>query len=244
MSWFHDWFNSPYYAKLYQNRNEQEARSFVDTLVKELRLPKGSRFLDIACGKGRHSIHLFEKGYKVLGIDIAENNIEEASKHTEDNLKFLVYDMRQPLPIPQLAIFDAAVNLFTSFGYFEDDNDNDRTFDAASAALKPGGFMVVDFLNAQKVIKNLVKEEIKSVNGTFFFIHREYDGKHITKTISFDDKGEQHEYRERVQALHLADFEKLFNDNGMQLIKKFGDYRLRAFDPEESDRLVMIAQKL
>jgi len=244
MSWFHDWFNSPYYAKLYQNRNDKEAKAFIDTLVKELRLPKGARFLDIACGKGRHSIHLHEKGFKVLGIDIAENNILEAQKKIELGLKFLVYDMRQPLPIPELGTFDAAVNLFTSFGYFEEEKDNDRTFDAASAALKPGGFMVVDFLNSHKVLANLVKEEIKSVDGTFFFLHREYDGKYITKTISFDDKGEQHEYRERVQALSLADFEKLFNDNGMQLIKKFGDYRLNAFVPETSDRLVMIAQKL
>lgn len=243
MSWFEDWFNSPYYHKLYSNRNEQEAKAFLDALLKQLRLPKGSRILDVACGKGRHAIHLAGKGYSVLGLDIAENNILEAQKKAKTGLQFKVHDMRELLGFESNSWFHCALNLFTSFGYFDDDADNHKVMQMIRAALVPDGVFVLDFLNTNRVVKKLVREEIKSVGGMFFFIDRSYDGHWITKKISFEAEGKQFEYHEKVRALFFKDFQELFKANGLELIDCFGDYDLSDYYENDSHRMIMIVKK-
>jgi len=243
MDWFEDWFNSPYYFKLYNNRNEQEAKSFLDALLREIKLPKGSNVLDIACGKGRHSLTLAVKGHNVLGIDISENSINEARKKSKTGLQFMVHDMRELLPFEYNGWFKCAVNLFTSFGYFENDEDNGKVMRMVRQALAPDGIFVLDFFNTSKVTKHLVKEEIKSVNGIFFFIAREFDGRWINKTISFEDDGKPHEYTERVRALYHKDFMELFSAAGLKLVQTFGDYDMSEYYEAESERMIFVVKK-
>ncbi|HET6992715.1 MAG TPA: methyltransferase domain-containing protein, partial [Bacteroidia bacterium] len=73
--WFESWFDSPYYHLLYGNRDEKEAENFIEVLARFLKAPKGSRALDLACGKGRHSVALYKNGFEVTGIDLSERNI-------------------------------------------------------------------------------------------------------------------------------------------------------------------------
>jgi cyclopropane fatty-acyl-phospholipid synthase-like methyltransferase len=243
MSWFQDWFSSPYYYKLYSNRNEQEAKVFLDALVKELRLPKGTRILDIACGKGRHSHTLANRGFNVLGIDLSQNSIDEASKKARTGLQFRVHDMRDLLPFEYNGWFGCAVNLFTSFGYFDDDEDNAKVMKMVRQALAPDGLFVLDFLNTSRTVKKLVQEEIKSTNGIFFFIDREYDGRWIHKKITFDADGKSHEYTEKVRALFFRDFQKLFADAGLEMVHTFGDYDMSDYFEAESNRMIMVVKK-
>ncbi|MDA7708179.1 class I SAM-dependent methyltransferase, partial [Flavobacteriaceae bacterium] len=100
---------------MYKNRNHQEAREFIKKLLKHLKLKKKSKVLDAGCGKGRHSIEIEKLGHIVTGIDLSKNSIKSAKKHENINLKFLVHDILKPLNIE----FDAVLNLFTSFGYYE-----------------------------------------------------------------------------------------------------------------------------
>ena len=113
--WYKSWFNTEYYHILYKNRSTIEAESFIKKLIKELKLKKNSSLLDLACGKGRHSIYLNKLGFKVTGVDLSSQNIAYAKKFSNKRLSFFKHDMR--LPINQK--FDAIFNLFTSFGYFE-----------------------------------------------------------------------------------------------------------------------------
>src|ERR1700712_4842000 len=94
--WFKDWFNSPYYHHLYFNRDEAEAAAFIDKLISYLNPAENARILDVACGKGRHSIHLAQKGFDVTGIDLSEDSIDEALKSETANLHFYRHDMRLP----------------------------------------------------------------------------------------------------------------------------------------------------
>ena len=119
-SWFASWFDTPYYHILYKDRNYREAQIFMDNLTHYLNLPEHAKVLDLACGKGRHSIYLNQLGFRVLGVDLSENSIEIANKNANDTLNFKVHDMREPIKEQ----FDAVFNLFTSFGYFENDDDN------------------------------------------------------------------------------------------------------------------------
>ena len=114
--WFKTWFDTEYYHLLYKDRNDAEADVFIKHLFHSLNLKKEATVLDLACGKGRHSLVINELGFNVTGVDLSENSIKEASKCENEKLSFAVNDMRMPLEGQN---FDVVVNLFTSFGYFQ-----------------------------------------------------------------------------------------------------------------------------
>jgi SAM-dependent methyltransferase len=235
-SWFTSWFDTPYYHILYKDRNYREAQIFMDNLTHYLNLPEKAKVLDLACGKGRHSIYLNQLGYNVLGADLSENSIAEASKNSNETLHFKVHDMREPFEEK----FDAIFNLFTSFGYFESDEDNLTTLKAIKESLSEYGFAVIDFMNVNQVIETLVPEEVKTVDGIDFKIKRYVEDGHILKEIDFEDQGRKFHFIEKVKALTLKDFEELMSEAGIFLLDIFGDYKLKKFHKTESERLIMI----
>lgn len=235
-NWFASWFDTPYYHILYKDRDYTEAQHFMDNLTQYLNLPENAKILDLACGKGRHSIYLNSLGYDVTGADLSENSILEASKFANDTLHFKVHDMRKTCDEK----FDAIFNLFTSFGYFEDDADNLTTLKAIHNSLDETGFACIDFMNVDYVIENLVPEEVKSVDGIDFHIKRYVKDNHIYKEIDFEANGEKHHYTEKVQALRLEDFEQMMEEAGIYLLDIFGNYKLQKFYKNQSERLIMI----
>ena len=238
--WFASWFDTPYYHILYKDRDYEEAERFIKNLVTHLKLPENSKILDLACGKGRHSVFLNKLGFEVLGVDLSENSITLAAESCSEGLSFGVHDMREVLPN---VCFDAVFNLFTSFGYFDDTEDNLKVINSVREMLIPKGIFVIDFMNAAKVIKKLVPEEKKSVDDLDFNIRRRYDGQHIFKDIEFEDNGKQFHYTERVQALKFDDFKTMLVASDFEILCTFGDFDLTAFDQNESDRLIIVAQK-
>jgi len=238
--WFASWFDTKYYHLLYKNRNDDEARNFIQNLVDHLDLKSNSKVLDLACGKGRHSVTLRELGFDVLGVDLSGNSIKNAKQFECDKLHFDVHDMRESMGEKR---FDAVFNLFTSFGYFDNQEDNKRVILSIHEMLKDNGILVIDFMNARRIIDSLVISEVKQVESIQFKISRNYDGNHIFKTIEFEDEGKEYSYTERVQALLFSDFEKLLNTNGFNILSTFGDFDLNSFSEATSDRLILVAQK-
>ena len=235
-AWYASWFDTTYYHTLYKDRDHEEAQVLIENLVQYLNLGEEAKVLDLACGKGRHSIYLNELGYDVTGVDLSPNSIAAAKAHENDTLHFAVHDMREPMTEK----FDAVMNLFTSFGYFDQEEDNIKTLKAIQSSLNEYGLAVMDFMNVDKVIPNLVAEETKEVDGIVFQMKRRYEDGFIIKDIAFEADGEQHHYTERVRALRLEDFERMMNENDIYLLDVFGDYKLRKFYRNESDRLIMI----
>ncbi|MGB7841451.1 MAG: class I SAM-dependent methyltransferase [Salinimicrobium sp.] len=235
-NWFSSWFDTPYYHILYKNRGEEEAREFMRNLVSFLKLPEGAEILDLACGKGRHSIFLNKLGYKVTGVDLSANSIAYARQFENDNLKFDTHCMCKPLGQK----FDAVFNLFTSFGYFEKEEDNIKAIQAIKDELKPNAYGVIDFMNVKKVIQNLIPSEVKTVKDIDFHISRKVEEGFILKNILFQDQGKEHFYTERVKALELEDFQEYLSKAGLELLHCFGNYQLEEYDEEQSDRLILI----
>lgn len=235
-NWFASWFDTPYYHILYKERNYREAQVFMDNLTHYLNLPEKAKVLDLCCGKGRHAIYLNQLGFDVIGADLSENSIAEAKRNQNENLHFQVHDMRETFEDK----FDAIFNLFTSFGYFENDDDNLTTLKAMKESLTEHGFAVIDFMNVNQVINNLVPEEIKKVDGIEFHIKRYLSDGHIYKEIDFEDQGEKFHFTEKVKALTLKDFEEMMEEAGIYLLDIFGDYKLKKFHKTESERLIMI----
>lgn len=239
MKWYESWFGTPYYHKLYADRDDLEAALFMKKLTDFLQLSPKSKVLDMPCGKGRHALQLHELGYDVTGLDLSEQNISEASKHSKEGLRFLIGDMRKSIDEK----FSAVFNLFTSIGYFGSRIENQLVFEAASKMLLSGGFFVVDFFNSHKVRANLKEHEVVVKGGVEFQIHRYVKEGFVFKNIRFVDQGKEYEFTERVCLLTYQDFKSYCNETELQLIHTFGDYKLKPFDVEESDRLIMIAKK-
>ncbi|MCC5923734.1 MAG: class I SAM-dependent methyltransferase [Crocinitomicaceae bacterium] len=236
--WFASWFDTSYYHILYQHRDDNEASIFIGKLVRFLNISKGANALDLACGKGRHAVTLNDCGLNVVGLDLSASSIASAKKMEKPGLHFDVHDMRKCY---QKNAFDYIFNLFTSFGYFEETQDNQNVINAVYQMLTKNGILVIDFMNANQVIKNLVNKEVKTLNGITFNLSREFDGKHIYKHINFQDNSIIHNYTERVQALFLEDFKELLSEK-FDLLNVFGDYDLNEYHPEKSPRLIIIAR--
>ena len=235
-SWFASWFDSPYYHVLYKERNEKEAQLFMDNIVHYLNLPEDAKILDLACGKGRHSIYLNQMGFQVTGADLSSNSITIAKEFENETLKFVQHDMRKPFDQK----FDAIFNLFTSFGYFENEEDNFTTLKAIKDSISEYGFAVIDFMNVPNVLANLVSEEVKNVDTIDFNIKRYLKEGYIYKEIEFEDQGEKFHFIEKVKGLTLEDFETMMENAGIYLLDIFGDYKLKKFHKLESERLIMI----
>jgi len=238
--WFEEWFDSPYYHLLYRHRDLDEADRFIDRLTTHLRIPAGARVLDLACGRGRFSIHLAKEGFRVMGVDLSAQSIEKAQAFAHERLEFHTHDMRLPF---RKEYFDYVFNFFTSFGYFHDEADELQTLQSVSANLKEEGIFALDFFNSNYVIQNLLGRETKTIGDLTFEIEKKIEGRQVTKDIRFEDQGQRHFFRERVRLFQYEDFERLFRAAGLSIFQTYGDYQLGAFDAQRSPRLILLAQK-
>lgn len=236
--WYKDWFNTPYYHTLYKDRDYSDAQLFIKNITSHLKIPKNGNILDLPCGKGRHSIYLNSLGYKVTGGDISENSINFAKQYENEKLDFIIHDMRLPLKNK----YDGVFNIFTSFGYFDDDNEDLLILKNIKNALRPNGVFVFDFLNVIKLKENLVESEIKIVDNISFNIKREISKGFIIKTISFIDGGKNYIYKEKVKFLDKKKIEYYFEKNAFKISDYFGDYHLNQFNEQNSDRLIIVAK--
>ena len=247
--WFRDWFSSPFYHRLYFERDERDAEEFIHKLVHFLQPAPGSRMVDVACGRGRHSLILAKMGFDVTGFDLCLESIEYAKQFARmnsfgesDNLNFYQHDMRYPFWVNY---FDYAFNFFTSFGYFATRREHDDSMRTIATSLKPGGVFVIDYLNTHYVEDHLVHNEKRNIAGTVYEIHRWDDETHFYKKITINDvtllTPEQH--TEKVAKFSLGDFTDMLSFQNMQVLEVFGDYSLCPYDIRKTPRLIIIAKK-
>lgn len=240
--WFENWFDSPFYHQLYFNRDEAEASRFIGNLLKFLAPLPHQFMLDVACGKGRHSVELASYGHYVTGIDISPNSIAAAKQLENDQLEFYQHDMRLPF---RINYYHYAFNLFTSFGYFATQREHDDALRTITNSLKPEGYFVLDYLNSELVTQHLVPHEEKEIDNTIYRIRRRREGMHFFKEIEVIDASLPHPmfFTEKVAAFTLKDFEAMFAQQNLKIQSVFGDYSLNAFSPSESKRMILIARK-
>ncbi|MBU3745023.1 MAG: methyltransferase domain-containing protein [Sediminibacterium sp.] len=244
--WFLDWFNSDYYHLLYKHRDEQEADAFIRKLIAHLQPAPGSRMVDVACGKGRHSKILSDFGFDVTGIDLSASSIQAASMMENDRLHFLQHDMRNPFWVNY---FDYAFNFFTSFGYFRTRREHDNAIRSLAGCLKKGGKIIIDYINvpkaAQQPPQTYLQEE--SAEKITFQISKWQDEHHFYKQIQIKntpDSAMRHLYTEKVAKFTLHDFSEMLGYCGLQLQEIFGDYQLHPYESHHSERMIMIATKI
>jgi SAM-dependent methyltransferase len=238
--WFFEWFDSPYYHMLYKHRDENEAEFFLNNLVNKLHIHSDMKIIDLACGKGRHAIYLNKKGFDVTGVDLSASSIHIAQQSKNERLRFFIQDLRY---LNMDDKFDIALNLFTSFGYFQSNEDDVNALLNIHELLNEKGVLLIDFLNKERVLRNLIKQEDIQVENIRFSISRWYDEKFLYKKISFADGPMNFDFTEKVQLLDLNKFSELLNQTGFEIMETLGNYSFMPYSEKDSERLIILARK-
>lgn len=242
MNWFTDWFNSPYYDILYKHRDDHEAHSFIRALFRVLPIRNAPRtILDLACGNGRHAQSLSEFG-SVTGLDINPLQIQKAQQRKLAEAEFAIHDMRD---LYKATYFDYVLNLFSSFGYFDEHSENQQSILQVAASLKPGGIFIQDFLNYYYVKSHLKEEETQEMEGVIFTITRKIEGAFIIKNISVynTQNGERLSFYEKVRGYTVKELRLMHKKAGLSLVSLWGDYDLQSFNLKESPRVILVSTK-
>lgn len=249
--WYNDWFNSPYYQALYDHRDLVEAQDFVSKLTSQIPIPSNAEILDLGCGWGRHTCSLADLGYQVTGLDLSPNLIAKAkvladqrSKKAIGALQFEVGDMRTHRTRGD---FDLVVNLFTSFGYFEDPNDDLKVLRNARSHLKPKGYLVLDYFDPVHTLAQLVPSEIRDFSQFRAHLKRSLVGHHLVKEIRIQDYNIAHtrpfmEFSEKVRCYRPDELKELLLQSGFLPLQRWNGYDLRS-DAEPGPRCIWLAQK-
>jgi SAM-dependent methyltransferase len=252
--WFKEWFNTQEYLDLYKHRDDTDAAKIIKLLFENIKLPKNAKVLDLACGNGRHSVLFAKKGFSVTGIDLSgyliskaeEKRKKEYSKYSK-RLKFEIGDMRH---IRHKNEFNLVVNLFSSFGYFDNEKDNFDVLKSIARALVHGGYFFLDFLNSGYLLNNLVPYDVKKERGKTIVQIRSFINGFVEKNIiiiknnpSAGKSPVVNRYKEKIRLYSISDFRKMFAQNGLNILKVFGSYSGNSYNNEKSERLIILAQK-
>ncbi|HKV74743.1 MAG TPA: class I SAM-dependent methyltransferase [Gemmatimonadales bacterium] len=232
--WFQEWFGEEY-LQLYPHRDAGDAERLAALI--EARVPgrRGARLLDVGCGPGRHLAALEKRGYRGIGLDLSASLLRRARAATLAPL--VRADMRW-LPV-RPATFDVVVNLFTSFGYFATDDEHGQVVAQMGAALKPGGWLAMDFLNAPAVEAGLVPAESTVLGNTLVQIRRRIERGAVIKTIETADG---RRFVERVRLFREDELKGMMREAGLAVRSSAGDY---AGSPvtRTSPRVILFAER-
>ena len=233
--WFEHWFGEEY-LRLYPHRDETDAAEAIELIAAHMEGRPVESVLDLACGAGRHARLLCDRWWTV-GLDLSPALLKVARRESPD-APYVRADMRE-LPFAA-GRFDLAVNLFTSFGYFDDDLEHAQVLNCVGFATKRGGTFVLDFLNAEEVRTNLVARDERVVAGSTVeqFRHISADRKFVEKTIRVRGK----EYLERVRLLSSVELEGMLDAAGFDVVARAGDYRGAPWK-EDSPRTILFARR-
>jgi SAM-dependent methyltransferase len=223
MAWYEQWFDADEYDLVYQDRDENEARALIDLIEAKTLLSGGSTVLDVGCGRGRHAVDFAARGHVVTGLDLSPKSLEaarERAKQAGVQVSFVRGDMRSAIG----SQFDLVVNLFTAFGYFEDEKGHQQSVDAMAASMTPDAWLVQDFLNPPFLRDSLVSADVRYAGDTEIRQSRRIQNGRIRKRIEFLKGRSTHSFEESVALLELADFERFYSAAGLQLEFVVGDY--------------------
>ena len=223
-AWFRRWFGKEY-LELYPHRDEEEAERAVALLLDRVSWEPSWQVLDLACGAGRHLAALRSRGLRAVGLDLSWHLLHQSRTGT-DSLPVVRGDMRFP-PFADGG-FQLVTSFFTSFGYFEAEADDRRVLREVRRMLRPGGYFLLDFLNASQVVEGLKGQDVRSLGGREVVQDRALieGGRYVEKRIRITDPktGAERSFLERVRLYRPEELEGLFKASGLEVEARFGDY--------------------
>ena len=251
-AWYEKSFGCEY-LELYAHRDADEARADIQAIVELLSPPKDEPLLDLCCGACRHLLALREMGFsQLVGLDLSEELLQAAaecladgdaeSEGAADCVRLVQADMRA---IPYENYFATVLSLFTSFGYFERDEENQAVLEAVRRSLKPGGRFLMDYVNRDHVMAHLVARDEKALPDRYVKNVRclTNDCLRVEKTTTVIAKsGAKRTFHESVRLYSEAEMVERLSDAGLVHLRSYGSLNGQGFGPE-SKRLIIVAEK-
>ena len=242
-NWFRDWFSSEEYLDVYQHRDDEDATKLLELILEQTKITNQNSILDAACGAGRHSIYLASKGFNVFGFDLSKTLLtkakENAKKRSVEN-NFVCADLRN---ICFRKNFDLIINLFTSFGYFNNDEENFKFINTAYRLLNENGFYVLDYFNKNYLLANLTAENEKLIDGKIIIEKRKVVNDRIIKEIQIKSGLEEQHFIESVRLYSKIEIDREFKKIGFTPVSVFGNYDGTNYDEQNSSRLILFFKK-
>lgn len=237
--WYEEVFRE-LYPLIYRHRDEEAAQREVSGLIRIAGLRRGARLLDVCCGQGRHMAALGAAGLDVFGVDLSRPLLERAEERAGIAGRTVRADMRA---LPFAGGFDSVVNLFTSFGYFEEEEENESALAEMVRVLVPGGVLVMDHMNRRRVERGLVPEDTRTVGGLTLRQQRWIEGDRVLKRIEVSgDEGEPVRLLENVRMFYPEELAQIMERNMLETLRFYGSFQGDEFG-ESSDRMIAVAQK-
>lgn len=240
-------FGQRYFRDYTEGPHLQGTKEQVDFIIKALKLKRGSKIFDLACGHGRHSIELAKRGYKVIGQDLNNYFLQQARKDAKKagvKVDFIQGDMRE---IAFENEFDAVLNLFTAFGYLESDEEDQKVLSQVHKALKRGGYFFLDVNNRERILKEFQPKGWQmNEDGSVVLMDHEFDfenGRMIdTRTWIEPGKKKREEVIISLRMYTLAELKRMLQTATLKLTTAYGDYQGNDYNAD-SKRMIVVAKK-
>ena len=234
MAWYKTFYDEYYFKEYASGLTDERARKEANFINSTLNLPQaapgatgGARILDLCCGYGRHTVELAAAGHSMVGQGLSATFLDlakDAAAARNLQIQFVHADMRE---IPFEGEFDAVINMFTAFGYF-DDTENQKVLDVVARALKPGGKFLIDLLNTLRIIRDFLPQSWDELSdGTIVLTQRNYNlltGYNEECRTYIAPDGSKREIQLTLRLYFYPELAKMLNCAGLALIQVFGDY--------------------
>jgi len=241
--WFRDWFGEDYLT-VYSYRNDHDAEALIRLILKNIPFSRQSLLLDLGCGNGRYSFGLLPQVKKIIGLDLSAHLLHAAQKRKQQKRNkswpvFIRGDMRS---LPFQSVFDVVLSLFTSFGYFENDQQHQQVASGIADVMKPGGYLVLDYLNASYVRQNLEPSDQRDVDGMKVYEQRWISQDRVFKKITVNHPDEERVFYESVRLFSRDEMSGVLQNAGIDVLNIFGDYDGRPHS-DASKRMIFFGRK-
>ncbi|HNT33434.1 MAG TPA: class I SAM-dependent methyltransferase [bacterium] len=243
-SWYKGMYGEHYYRASFAAMPAERTQKEVEFIRTVLNLPPGARVLDLCCGPGRHTLALAQLGYRMSGLDLSEHYIKLARNHAKrENLDvdFQIGDMRR---IPFRSKFDAVINIFTSFGYFDSDEENASVIQGVVGKLKPGGKFLLDVINRDYIVRNMTQSHWLDRGDILVLQDHSFDP--VTSRTEdrwvFLEKKSRKEFDVSIRLYALHEIIALFQRAGLTYQKAWGNFAGEPFD-YTSQRIIALGVK-
>jgi SAM-dependent methyltransferase len=227
------------YQLLYDHRDDASAAREIAALAGMMRLSPGCRVLDIACGAGRHTAALRHAGFDAIGVDLSEDLLRTGAERASLRGCLVRGDIRR---LPFAGAFDAAVNLFTSFGYFGRDADNAAALRSMAGVLRPGGWLALDHAHRAYIERTLEPHTVEQRGDLTITSHRRIVNHRVIKQVTIDGPAGLEQFVEDVRLYHPEEMAALFDAAGLGQVRIVGSFDGQPLD-EQSDRMITMGQR-
>lgn len=244
-SWYNqDKFWELFEPLLFNKERQSSAKEEVKNVIKLLKINKNDKILDLCCGIGRHSLELSRHGFEVVGVDRTSNFIKKANqkaKRKELNIEFVVRDMREYCVQDS---FNVVINMYGSFGYFENTYDDQKVVKNMNASLRSGGKFLIETMGKEILAKEIQEKDWHEEGDTLVLAERkpiQNWGRMQTRWIVINGN-QRVEHTVSIRSYSAVELTSLFYECGFSKVEVFGDIEGSEYN-HDAKRLVVIGYK-